>query len=58
LKKSEVDRIAAHEELCLIRYNNIEKRLEEGSSRFDRLENMMWGVYPFILVCLAVAKFG
>ncbi len=58
MKKSEVDRIAAHEELCLIRYNNIEKRLEEGSSRFDRLENMMWGVYPFILVCLAVAKFG
>jgi len=58
LKKSEVDRIAAHEELCLIRYNNIEKRLEEGSSRFDRLENMMWGDYPFILVCLAVAKFG
>lgn len=58
MKKSEVDRIAAHEELCLIRYNNIEKRLEEGASRFDRLENMMWGVYPFILVCLAVAKFG
>jgi hypothetical protein len=57
LKESAISKIEAHEKECSIRYQNIEKRLEDGAARFDRLENMMWGVYPFIIVCLAVAKF-
>ena len=40
-------RIAAHERECTLRYQNIERRLEDGSKRFDKLENMIWAVYPF-----------
>tara|TARA_B100001248_G_C27297788_1_gene415624 strand:+ start:733 stop:930 length:198 start_codon:yes stop_codon:yes gene_type:complete len=51
------DRLSAHEKECAIRYANIQQRLDEGSARFERLEKMMWAVYPFILACLAVAKY-
>ena len=51
------DRLSAHEIECAIRYANIQQRLDEGSARFERLEKMMWAVYPFILACLAVAKY-
>ena len=51
------DRLSEHEKQCAIRYANIQQRLDEGSARFERLEKMMWAVYPFILACLAVAKY-
>jgi len=38
-------KIHSHERECAIRYENIEKRLEEGSRRFGRLELMIWGLY-------------
>lgn len=38
-------KIEAHERECTIRYENIERRLEEGSKRFNRLELMIWGLY-------------
>ena len=38
-------KIHSHERECAIRYENIEKRLEEGSKRFGRLELMIWGLY-------------
>tara|TARA_R100001244_G_scaffold78886_1_gene62219 strand:- start:787 stop:969 length:183 start_codon:yes stop_codon:yes gene_type:complete len=41
-------KIEAHEKECTIRYINIEKRLEEGSDKFKRLELLLWGIYPFI----------
>ena len=47
-------RIVAHEKECAIRYENIEKRLEDGSKRFDKLENMIWAVYPFIVVVVGL----
>ena len=47
-------RIAAHEKECAIRYENIEKRLGDGSKRFDKLENMIWAVYPFIVVVVGL----
>tara|TARA_R100001594_G_scaffold134882_1_gene176264 strand:+ start:235 stop:417 length:183 start_codon:yes stop_codon:yes gene_type:complete len=50
-------KIESHERECAIRYSNIEKRLESGSKRFDKLENMIWGVYPFIVVSVILAKF-
>ncbi len=56
MKQSTISKLEAHEKECSMRYQNIEKRLADGAARFDRLENMMWGVYPFIVVCLAVAK--
>ena len=51
------DRLSAAEKEWAIRYANIQQRLDEGSARFERLEKMMWAVYPFILACLAVAKY-
>ena len=41
--------INTHERECALRYENIERRLESGSKRFDRLENMIWGVYVVVL---------
>ena len=52
-----IAKIESHERECSIRYANIEKRLESGSKRFDKLENMIWGVYPFIVVSVILAKF-
>ena len=39
--------IKTHERECAIRYEHIEKRLDEGSAKFKRLEILLWGVYPF-----------
>jgi hypothetical protein len=52
-----ITKIEAHERECTIRYSNIEKRLEDGSKRFDKLENMIWAVYPFILLSVVLSKF-
>ena len=35
-------KIEAHERECTIRYENIEKRLDQGQIRFNKLENMIW----------------
>ena len=53
--KNAAEKIAARE--CAIRYENIEKRLEDGSKRFDRLEAMLWAVYPFIIGALIVSRY-
>ena len=42
-----------HEQVCAERYNSIEKRLEDGSKRFDKLEKLIWGIY-LILITSAV----
>ena len=39
-----LNKIETHEKECSIRYKNIEQRLEDGSARFDKLENMIWAV--------------
>ena len=46
--KEALSKIEAHEKECAIRYENIEKRLQEGSDRFKRLELLLWGMYPFV----------
>jgi hypothetical protein len=56
-KVSSMEKIISHEKECAIRYENIEKRLEDGSKRFDRLELMLWGVYPFIVGALVVSRY-
>ena len=56
-KVSSMEKIISHEKECAIRYENIEKRLEDGSIRFDRLELMLWGVYPFIVGALVVSRY-
>jgi hypothetical protein len=51
LKKIEI-----HEAECKIRYQNIEKRLDEGGLKFQRLERMVLAIYPFILGAIVFAE--
>ena len=55
--KDELHQISSHEKECAIRYQNIEKRLDEGSEKFKKLENMLWGVYPFMVGAIVLTKF-
>jgi hypothetical protein len=47
--KDALNKIESHERECRALYKSIDKRLEDGSKRFDKLENMIWAVYPFIV---------
>ena len=40
-----------------VHVKNIEERLERGSQRMDRIEMSIWGVYPFILASVFLAKY-
>ena len=42
-------RIDQHEEICAIRYKQIEDRLDSGAAKFVRLEQMIWGIYILII---------
>ena len=55
--KDALNAIEQHESECRALYKSIDKRLEAGSKRFDKLENMIWGVYPFIVISVVLAKF-
>ena len=55
--KDAVNAIESHARECRALYKSIDKRLEAGSKRFDKLENMIWGVYPFIVISVVLAKF-
>jgi cell division protein FtsL len=46
--------INTHERECALRYERIEERLKDGSRRFDRLENMIWGVYAAVFIAVAI----
>ena len=46
---SAIEKVVAHEKECAIRYENIEKRLDQGQARFARLENMIWGLYVLMI---------
>jgi len=54
--KESLIRLEAHEKECTIRYLKIEKRLKDGANRFNRLELMLWGVYPFIVGAVVLTK--
>ena len=41
--------IKAHQRECVVRYEYIQRRLDDGSDKFKRLEMLLWGVYPFIV---------
>jgi len=47
--KDALAEISAHERECAVRYENIEKRLESGSKRFDRIEHLIYGIYILVL---------
>ena len=47
--KEAMSKIESHEKDCAIRYENIEKRLDQGQDKFKRLENMIWGLYLLLI---------
>ncbi len=49
-------KIDIHEAECALRYEGIKERLDSGSQRFDKLEKMIWGMYPFILAAIVIAE--
>ena len=49
-------RLSGHESECALRYEYIERRLEEGSQKFLRIENMLWGLYGLVAVAVAYMK--
>ena len=55
--KDTIVKLEAHEKECALRYANIEQRLADGSKRFDKLERMLWAIYPFILGAIGLAKY-
>ena len=55
--KDALSAIETHEKECKLIYKSIDARLEAGSKKFDKLEIMLWGVYPFILATVIAAKF-
>ena len=52
--KDALNAIESHEKECAAIYKSIDKRLEDGSKRFDKLDNMIWAVYPFIVVVVGL----
>jgi hypothetical protein len=47
-----ISKLEAHERECAIRYENIEKRMASGSKRFDKLENLIYGIYALIITSM------
>ena len=50
-------RLEKHEAECAVRYELINKQLDSGSKRFDRLEVMMMSMYPFIVATVVIAEY-
>ena len=49
-------RIEKHEAECNIKYDHIKQRLDEGSKRFTRLEQYIWGIYGAIFITFIADK--
>ena len=47
--KTDISKLELHEQICAIRYENIERRMESGSKRFVRMELMILGLYATII---------
>jgi hypothetical protein len=56
ITKNLVTSLELHEQICAIRYENLEKRLESGGKRFARLEYLIWGLYAVLISTNVIAK--
>ena len=45
-------RIEIHEAECRLMREMMEKRLDQGAERFNKIERMLLAMYPFIIACL------
>ena len=51
-----VTRLEQFEEICSIRHESIEKRLDAGSKRFVRMELLIMGLYATIIGTYVLEK--
>lgn len=49
--------LQSHERECAVRYQLINQQLEQGNRKFDRLELMLFSMYPFIIGTIVVAEY-
>ena len=54
--KTDVTKLELHEQICALRYENIEKRLDAVSKRFVRMELMILGLYATIIGTYVLEK--
>jgi len=52
-----IAKLESHERECLLRYEEINRRLESGGKKMDRMEMMIWGMYPVIFATIIATKF-
>jgi|TARA_R110000803_G_scaffold76030_5_gene140539 hypothetical protein len=57
MKPDEITPLTVYERESAIRFEYIEKRLDEGSAKFKRLEALLWGVYPVVITCLIATRY-
>jgi hypothetical protein len=50
-------RIDIHEAECKLLREMIEKRLDHGVERFNKIERMIIAMYPFIVACIGALEF-
>ena len=51
-----IAKIEALEREVGIRHEEVERRLERGDKRFDKLETMIWGVYATVIIAVALPQ--
>ena len=54
---TDTSKLELHEQICALRYENIERRMESGSKRFIRLEQQIWGLYALIIAAQIIGAF-
>ena len=54
---TDLTQLELHEQICALRYENIEKRMDSGSKRFVRMEQQIWGLYALIIAAQVVGAF-
>jgi hypothetical protein len=54
--KEAIVRLEAHEKECLIRYKSIEKQLDAGNKKFDKLDKRLWFLYPLVIASPLLEK--
>ena len=54
---TDTSKLELHEQICALRYENIERRMESGSKRYIRLEQQIWGLYALIIAAQIIGAF-
>ncbi len=55
--KELLSRLEGHEKECAVRYEMIQRQLDDGVKRFDKLEKLVLSIYPFIIASIVVAEY-